>query len=112
MNLGTINTTPSFLLAHCQSRTSPSTDQSLKKSFHLFHAVKIELKKSPPIFFENKKYAIAQTNTTQTMTVKRNKYNGLQRRTDKMTTGNMGLASSGVKCLNSSVAFKSTLVLG
>jgi hypothetical protein len=27
------------------SRTSPSTDQSLQKSFHLSHAEKIELKK-------------------------------------------------------------------
>ena len=31
------------------SRTSPSTDQSLQKSFHLSHADKIELKKSPPL---------------------------------------------------------------
>jgi hypothetical protein len=30
------------------SRTSPSTNQSLQKSFHLFLAEKIELKKSPP----------------------------------------------------------------
>jgi len=31
------------------SRTSPSTGQSLQKSFHLSHADKIELKKSPPL---------------------------------------------------------------
>ena len=31
------------------SRTSPSTDQSLQKSFHLSHADKIELKKSPSL---------------------------------------------------------------
>jgi len=31
------------------SRTSPSTDQSLQKSFHLSHADKIELKKSPTL---------------------------------------------------------------
>jgi len=44
------------------SRTSPSTAQSLQKSFHLSHADKIELKKtSSPS--ENKKYANAQTNT-------------------------------------------------
>ena len=61
------------------SRTSPSTDQSLQKSFHLSHADKIELKKiSSPS--ENKKYATAQTNTTQTMTVKLNRDNGLQGR--------------------------------
>jgi hypothetical protein len=41
------------------SRTSPSTDQSLQKSFHLSHAVKIEFKKiSSPS--ENKKYTNAQ----------------------------------------------------
>jgi len=41
------------------SRTSPSTDQSLQKSFHLFSPDKIELKKiSSPS--ENKKYATAQ----------------------------------------------------
>ena len=46
------------------SRTSPSTDQSLQKSFHLSHADKIELKK---ISFpsENKKYLTAQPDTTK-----------------------------------------------
>jgi len=40
------------------SRTSPSTDQSLQKSFHLSTSDKIELKKiSSPS--ENKKYATA-----------------------------------------------------
>lgn len=40
------------------SRTSPSTDHSLQKSFHLSHTEKIELKKiSSPS--ENKKYATA-----------------------------------------------------
>jgi hypothetical protein len=69
------------------SHTSPSTDQSLQKSFHLSHADKIELKKiSSP--FENKKYATAQTNTTQTMTVKSNNDNGLQGRTDRTPAGN------------------------
>ncbi|MFA5815796.1 MAG: hypothetical protein WC865_09285 [Bacteroidales bacterium] len=59
------------------SRTSPSTDQSLQKSFHLSHAEKIELRKiSSPS--ENKKYATAQPNTTKAMTVKLNSENGLQ----------------------------------
>jgi hypothetical protein len=59
------------------SRTSPSTDQSLQKSFHLSNAVKIELKKiSSPS--ENKKYATAQTETTRTM--KLNNDYGLQTR--------------------------------
>jgi len=72
-----------FKICHYQgvstfaSRTSPSTDQSLQKSFHLRHADKIELKK---ISFpsENKKYAIAQPDTTKT--VKRSIDNGLQSR--------------------------------
>ncbi len=46
------------------SRISPSTDQSLQKSFHLSRPDKIELKK---IYFssENKKYATAQPNDRQ-----------------------------------------------
>ena len=59
------------------SRTSPSTDQSLQKSFHLSNADKIELKKiSSPS--ENKKYATTQPATTTTM--KRSIDNGLQTR--------------------------------
>lgn len=46
------------------SRISPSTDQSLQKSFHLSHAEKIELEKiSSPS--ENKKHTTAQTDTTE-----------------------------------------------
>jgi hypothetical protein len=77
----------------------------LQKSFHLSYPDKIELK---IISFpsENKKYATAQTNTTPTMTVKLNKDNGLQGRTDRTPAGNMGLASCGVKCLNSSSVFQ------
>jgi hypothetical protein len=59
------------------SRTSPSTDRILQKSFHLSHPDKIELKKiSSPS--ENKKYPTAQPNTTKTE--KRSIDNGLQRR--------------------------------
>lgn len=69
------------------SGTSPSTDQSLQKSFHLSHADKIELKKiSSPS--ENKKYPTAQTNTTKTMTVKLNSDNGLQTRWTRTPAGN------------------------
>ena len=87
------------------SRTSPSTDQSLQKSFHLSHADKIELKKiaSPS---ENKKYPTAQTITTKKMTGKLNNDNGLQQRTNRRPTGNMRLASCGVKWLNSSSVFQ------
>jgi len=57
------------------SRTSPSTGQSLQKSFHLSHADKIEFKKiSSPS--ENKKYSTAQPDTTKTM--KRSIDNGFQ----------------------------------
>jgi hypothetical protein len=87
------------------SRTSPSTDQSLQKSFHLSHADKIELKKiSSPS--KNKKYATAPTNTTQTMTVKLNNDNGLQTRWTRTPAANSGFASCGVKCLNSSAVFQ------
>jgi len=59
------------------SHTSPSTGQSLQKSFHLSHPDKIELKK---ISFpsENKKYTTAQLDTTKTE--KRSVDNGLQTR--------------------------------
>ena len=85
------------------SPTSPSTDQSLQKSFHLSHADKIELKKiSSPS--ENKKYTTAQTKTTKT--VKLNKDNGLQTRWTRTPAGNMRLASCGVRWLNSSAVFQ------
>jgi hypothetical protein len=58
------------------SRTSPSTDQSLQKSFHLSNADKIELKKISSS--ENKKYSTAQPGTTKTE--KRSIDNGLQGR--------------------------------
>ena len=71
------------------SHTSPSTDQSLQKSFHLSHADKIEFIKiiSPS---ENKKYATAQTNTTQT--IKLNDNNGLQTRWTGTPGGNISCA--------------------
>ncbi len=59
------------------SRTSPSTGQSLQKSFHLSSPDKIELKKiSSPS--ENKKYANALPDTTKTE--KCSIDNGLQER--------------------------------
>ena len=93
------------------SPASPSTGQSLQKSFHLSCQDKIELKNiSSPS--ENKKYATAPTNTTQTMTVKLNNDNGLQRLTDIRPTGNMGLTSCGVKCLSSSAVFQFNFTAG
>jgi hypothetical protein len=77
------------------SGTSPSTDQSLQKSFHLSHTDKIELKKiSSPS--ENKKYATAQTNTTKTL--KLNKDNGLQTRWTRTPAGNSVLPQLAVTC--------------
>jgi hypothetical protein len=57
------------------SRTSPSTDQSLQKSFHLFHPDKIELKKiSSPSEKKNTRLHNAtrqrQRNLMQTMVFK------------------------------------------
>ncbi len=68
-----------ILQAHCQSPTSPPTRQSFVKELAKPTQRKIELKKfSCPS--ENKKYANAQTNTTQKKTVKLNVDNGLQTR--------------------------------
>ena len=78
------------------SHTSPSTDQSLQKSFHLSHADKIELKKISSSS-ENKKYATAQPDTTKT--VKRSIDNGLQGRTTRTTGYNRRLAQWRVKWL-------------
>jgi len=64
-----------ILQAHCQSRTSPSTDQSFGKELAKPTQEKIELKKiSSPS--ENKKYPTAQPDTTK----KRSIDNGLQTR--------------------------------
>ncbi|MBV6462034.1 MAG: hypothetical protein HJHJAOHD_02170 [Flavobacteriales bacterium] len=79
------------------SCTSSGTGQSLQKSFHLSLAAKIELKKiSSPS--EYKKYETAQTNTTQTMTVKLNNYNGLQTRWTRTPAGNSVLPQLAVTC--------------
>jgi len=61
------------------SHTSPSTDQSLQKSFHLSHPDKIELKKSSPLL-NIKKYA---TIDRHSMTGQINNDNGLQTRWTK-----------------------------
>ena len=77
------------------SRTSPSTDQSLQKSFHLSHPDKIELKKISSAS-ENKKYATAQPDTTKT--VKLNNDNGLQTRWTRTPAGNSVLPQLAVTC--------------
>jgi hypothetical protein len=89
------------------SRTSPSTDQSLQKSFHLSHADKIELKKiSSPS--ENKKYPTAQPDTT--MTKKLNTDNGLQGRTTRTTGYNSTYKKLAVQWLNEVQFFNQTFV--
>jgi hypothetical protein len=89
------------------SHTSPSTDQSLQKSFHLSHADKIELKKiSSPS--ENKKYATTQADTT--MTKKLNTDNGLQGRTTRTTGYNSTYKKLAVQWLNEVQFFNQTFV--
>ena len=96
------------------SRTSPSTDQSLQKSFHLSHADKIELKKiSSPS--ENKKYATAQPNDRQKpvarqspkpLSVKRFNYS-----VDRRPACNTGLAKVAVQCYADTFVVNQSLVL-
>jgi hypothetical protein len=89
---------------HCQVAQAYTQAKTWQRVC-LPHPEKIELKKiSSPS--ENKKYPTALPNTTQTMTLKLNNDNGLKRWTDRRPTGNMRLASCGVKCLNSSSVFQ------
>jgi len=96
------------------SRTSPSTVQSLQKSFHLSSQDKIELKKfSSPS--ENKKYATAQPNdrqksvameTPKLLTGKRFIYS-----VDRRPACNTGLAKVAVQCSADTFVVNQTLVL-
>ena len=96
------------------SSTSPSTVQSLQKSFHLSHPDKIELKKiSSPS--ENKKYATAQPNDRQKtvamqpqkpLTVKRFSYS-----VDRRPACNTGLAKVAVQCSVDTFVVNQSLVL-
>ena len=96
------------------SHTSPSTGQSLQKSFHLSHPDKIELKKnSSPS--ENKKYATAQPNdrqksvaiqTPKPLTVKRFSYS-----VDRRPACNTGLAKVAVQCSADTFVVNQSLVL-
>ena len=89
------------------SRTSPSTDQSLQKSFHLSHADKIELKKiSSPS--ENKKYPTAQPDTTKTD--KRSIDNGLQGRGTEGQLITAPTQKAGVRASYDSFVVNQTLV--
>ncbi len=76
------------------SLTSPSTVQSLQMCFHLSDPRKIEFKKISSLS-ENKKYAIAQTNSTNKKTVKLNRDNGLQTRKREHQQPTAGLRNGG-----------------
>jgi len=74
---------PRYLQAHCQSRTSPSSDQSFVKELAK-PPQKIVFKKSPTLQKNKKHHAQPDTNrqkSKQTMTLKPNTDNGLQGRT-------------------------------
>jgi hypothetical protein len=96
------------------SRTSPSTDQSLQKSFHLSSPDKIELKiNSSPS--ENKKYATAQPTdrqkslamqTPKPLTVKRFNYS-----VDRRPACNTGLAKVAVQYSADTFVVNQSLVL-
>ena len=94
------------------SRTSPSTGQSLQKSFHLSSPDKIELKKiSSPS--ENKKYATAQPNrqksvamqTPEPLTGKRFNYS-----VDRRPACNSSYPKGGFSCPKDSFLVNQTLV--
>ena len=95
------------------SRTSPSTDKSLQKSFHLSSPDKIELKKiSFPI--ENKKYATALPNdrqksvamrTTKPLTGQR-----FNNSVDRRPACNSTYPKGGVSCSKDSFMVNQTLV--
>ncbi len=89
------------------SRTSPSTDQSLQKSFHLSSPDKIELKKiSSPS--ENKKYATAQPTLNDTTTQQIQWFADTM---DRRPAYNTGLAKVAVQCSADTFVVNQNLVL-
>lgn len=91
------------------SPASPSTDQSLQKSFHL----SIQVDRIQNIFScPSKKIKTPDTQTNTTKTDKLNNDNGLQTRWTRTPAGNMRLASCGVTCLNSSSVFQINISAG
>jgi hypothetical protein len=79
---------PRILQAHCQSRTSPSTDQSFVKELAKPMQGKIVFKKFP----NPSKKIKNVTHSRHSMTQKLNNDNGLQGRTDRTPAGNRRLA--------------------
>ena len=75
---------PRYLQAHCQSRTSPSSDQSFVKELAKPTQEKLFLKNFPTLQKNKKRNAQPATDrpiSKQTMTLKPNTDNGLQERT-------------------------------
>ena len=72
---------------HCQAAQANAQTKAWQRVC-LSHPDKIELKKSF-LPSENKKYATAQTNKTQTMTFKLNNDNSLQTRWTRTSAGNI-----------------------
>ncbi|MCB0536167.1 MAG: hypothetical protein KDE33_01445 [Bacteroidetes bacterium] len=98
---------PRILQAHCQSRTSPSTDQSFVKELAKPTQDKIVLKKFPN---PSKKIKNASHSPTD-MTQKINTDNGLQGRPDRTPAGNSVLPQLAVTCKIEAECYYQTLVL-
>jgi len=87
------------------SRTSPSTDQSLQKSVLFASPIRNSFFSSLPSVF----YFFATHNRHQNIWIETAKFltgQGLTMTEDRRPACNMGLASCGVKCLNSSAVFQ------
>ena len=93
---------PRYLQAHCQSRTSPSSDQSFVKELAKPTQEKLFLKNFPTLQKNKKRNAQPDTErqkSKRTMTLKLNTDNGLQGRTDRTPAANRRLAQWRVKWL-------------
>ena len=89
------------------SRTSPSTDQSLQKSFHLSTLYEIQNIFSYP----SKKIKTPATQTNPTKTVKLNNDNGLSTRWTRTPAGNSGYVAIAGKVINRRSVFLRNFVL-
>ena len=98
---------PPYLQAHCQSCTSPSTDQSFVKELAKPTQDKIVFKKFPD---PSKKIKNA-THNRHSMTRKLNTDNGLLRRPDRTPAGNSVLPQLAVTCKIEAECYYQTLVL-
>ena len=107
MILGTTSTSPRYLQAHCQSRTSPSTDKSFVKELAKPTQDKIVFKKFPTL---QKKIKNA-THSRHSMTQKLNIDNGLQGWWTKTTGYNSTYPKGGVSCFADSFVIAESSVL-